>query len=267
MASPSPFPGMDPYLQGRWADVHAKLIAYIGEALTPLLPRDLRARSEERILLESIEGETLRRYRGDVAVVEAGVASARGLSVAAASGAATITPVIVEFSDESYVDRFVQIVDIANGGRVVTAVQVLSPWNKAAGRLNDDYLRKVNDYARAAVSVVEIDLLRGSRARMIVTADDLPPDRRSAYSVCVRRGWLGHRWEVFPIPLRQRLPAIPIPLRQSDSDVLLELQPLIDRVYIAGGHDDINYEEPLDPPLDHAETAWVAELIRTAPRS
>lgn len=29
----SPFPGMDPYLEARWSDVHSKLIAFIGEAL------------------------------------------------------------------------------------------------------------------------------------------------------------------------------------------------------------------------------------------
>jgi len=253
---------MDPYLQGRWPDVHAKLIAYIGETLTPLLPRDLRARSEERVVLESIEGESLRRYRGDVAVVEASRAGEPGSSAVAATATATIVPVIIEFSDEPYVDRFVQIVDLTNGGKVVTAIEVLSPWNKAAGRLNEDYLRKLSDYARAGVSVVEIDLLRGSRSR-IVTANDLPPDRRSAYTVCVRRGWLGNRWEAYPIPLQQRLPPIPIPLRQSDSDVLLELQPLIDRVYLAGGHDDIDYRKPAEPPLEAADAAWAAELLRS----
>ena len=41
----SPFPGMDPYLESRWSDVHVKLIGFIGEALQPLLPPALRARS------------------------------------------------------------------------------------------------------------------------------------------------------------------------------------------------------------------------------
>ena len=49
----SPFSGMDPYLEARWSDVHVKLVAYIGEALQPMLPRGLRARSEQRVLLES----------------------------------------------------------------------------------------------------------------------------------------------------------------------------------------------------------------------
>ncbi len=249
---------MDPYLQSRWPDVHAKLIACIGEALQPLLPGDLRARSEERILLESFEGQTPRRYRGDVAIVEGRSAPASRI----VAGAATIEPIIIEFSDEPRVDRLVQIIDIANGGRVVTAIEVLSPWNKAAGRLNDGYLRELEDYARAGVSVVEIDLLRGSRSRMIVTDDDLPADRRSEYLLALRRGWAGHRWEVYPIPLRQRLPAVPIPLRETGPDVLLDLQPLIERVYIAGGHDDIDYDKPIDLPLDDADAQWARELVR-----
>ncbi|HID51529.1 MAG TPA: DUF4058 family protein, partial [Anaerolineae bacterium] len=36
---PSPFPGMDPYLEDRaiWPDVHATLITYIREVLQPQL--------------------------------------------------------------------------------------------------------------------------------------------------------------------------------------------------------------------------------------
>ena len=35
---PTPFPGMDPYLEGRqlWRDVHARLIVAVGDALAPL---------------------------------------------------------------------------------------------------------------------------------------------------------------------------------------------------------------------------------------
>lgn len=255
----SPFPGMDPYLQSRWADVHAKLIAYIGEALQPLLPRDLRARSEERILLESFEGESFKRYRGDVAIVEGRAPQvASGITV----GAAIVEPIIIEFSDEPHLDRLVQIIDVANGGRVVTAIEVLSPWNKAAGRLNEGYLRKLEDYGRAGVSVVEIDLLRSSRAPMIVTGEDLPSHRRSEYLFALRRGWGEHRWEVYPISIRQRLPTIPIPLRQAEADVFLEMQPLIDRVYTAGGHDDIDYFKALDPQLSDGDMAWVREMLQ-----
>lgn len=47
---PSPFPGIDPHLESRWGDVHLSLITYARDAIQPTLPRDLRARLQERIV-------------------------------------------------------------------------------------------------------------------------------------------------------------------------------------------------------------------------
>src|SRR5579872_4789303 len=52
----SPFPGMDPYLEQHWGDVHHSLIQYTRDALQPALPEDLRARVEERVFLETEPG-------------------------------------------------------------------------------------------------------------------------------------------------------------------------------------------------------------------
>src|SRR5256885_6518067 len=49
----SPFPGMDPYLEARWGDVHQSLITYARDALQPNLPPDLRARVEERVFVQT----------------------------------------------------------------------------------------------------------------------------------------------------------------------------------------------------------------------
>jgi hypothetical protein len=40
----SPFPGMDPYLEQFWGDVHHRLITYLSDAIQKQLPGDLRAR-------------------------------------------------------------------------------------------------------------------------------------------------------------------------------------------------------------------------------
>lgn len=72
------------------------------------------------------------------------------------------------------------------------------------------------------------------------------------------------RWYVYPIALRAPLPRIPIPLRPSDADIGLELQPLIERVYTAGGHDDIDYSRPANPPLEGDDAAWADELLKKA---
>jgi hypothetical protein len=263
----SPFPGMDPYLEARWSDVHPTLITAIREALQPMLPGGLRARAEERVLLEAGDEERPpKRFRPDVAIVGAGFGgTARG----AVSVAGIVPePFVVEFFGEPQVVRSVLIVDVTNGNKVVTAIEVLSPWNKSPGRLNEAYRRKLENYEMAGVSIVEIDLLRGPRGRLKVREMDLPPERRTPYLVCVRRGWVSEeRWEAYSMPLRQALPAIPIPLRESDAQVLLELQPLIERVYVGGGHDDIDYSVPAAPPLTEEDAQWARELLRQAGRN
>lgn len=65
----SPFPGMDPYLERHWRDVHASLVIYARDQLDGRLPRDLRARVEERVFLESTSGVERETYP-DVRIVE-----------------------------------------------------------------------------------------------------------------------------------------------------------------------------------------------------
>lgn len=265
-AMKSPFPGMDPYLEPRWSDVHPTLLTLAKEALQPALPPGLRARSEERVLLENVEGE-LRGYRSDVAVVSIPPDRRPVPGSPGAGGTATIEPVLVDLPSRPPFERFVQIVDVSSGHRVVTVIEVLSPWNKRGGRLNEDYRRKIEDYADAEVNVVEIDLLRSSRSRLGIGQEDLPIQRRTPYLVCVRRASRLNRWEVYPLPLREPLPRVPVPLRaKTDADVPLDLQPLIERAYIAGGHDDIDYAVDADPPLEGDDARWADELLKSAGR-
>lgn len=254
----SPFPGMDPYLEARWSDVHLSLLFGIQETLQPSLPAGLRARAEERILLEDSSGVKLATYRTDVSLVRS---PGGGGTAIAPSSTATVEPFMVRYYEGPELDRFLQIIDSKNGNRVVTAIEVLSPWNKSAGRLNKQYRKKLNDYARAGVSVVEIDLLRSSRRRLPIGQEDVPPERRTPYVVCVRQSWDLSQWAIYPVALRVPLPRIPIPLREGEAEVAIELQPLIDRAYAAGGHDDIDYSVPPEPPLKGDDAAWASQLL------
>ena len=69
MPAKSPFPGMDPYLEQFWGDVHHGLITYARDQLQSDLPDDLRARMEERVFVEMESGEP-RAIFPDVHVVE-----------------------------------------------------------------------------------------------------------------------------------------------------------------------------------------------------
>ncbi len=66
---PSPFPGMDPYLESHWGDVHTSFVTYARDALQKRLPADLRARIEECVSVES-PLEKDRKRKPDVRVVE-----------------------------------------------------------------------------------------------------------------------------------------------------------------------------------------------------
>jgi hypothetical protein len=69
--------------------------------------------------------------------------------------------------------------------------------------------------------------------------------------------------EVYPVPLRQRLPSIRIPLREQEPDIRLDLQLLIDQAYRNGRYArTLNYKAPADPPLPKNELPWARERIR-----
>src|SRR5437764_1198634 len=71
-AMPSPFPGMDPYIEacGLWEDFHAKLIGEMERALAPLLPERYVVRVGERsyIVLSPPEGPADHPMLPDVSV-------------------------------------------------------------------------------------------------------------------------------------------------------------------------------------------------------
>jgi hypothetical protein len=255
---------MDPYLEQRWGDFHHSVIFCIKAALQDSLPPGLRARGEQDLLLE--EGADDRddiRFRGDIAVVER--ESFPNRSTSAGEAVAVVDPIVLRYRPQVEQHRWVQIIDISDGSRVITVIEVLSPGNKSSSELNKKYRKKLNQYTRAGVNIVEIDLLRSSRARLRVQSEEIEPARRADYYTCVN--WAGDpdRWNVYPMPLRRPLPAIPIPCRETDPDVLFPLQPVIDRVYAAGGYDDIDYSKPPDPPFDAADAAWAAEQVNAAP--
>src|SRR5205085_7774790 len=51
------FPGMDPYLEPHWRDVHHRLCTYACDALQPQVRPSLLARIEERLVVESNPGD------------------------------------------------------------------------------------------------------------------------------------------------------------------------------------------------------------------
>lgn len=267
--SDSPFPGMDPYLEFFWRDVHHALVTYARDQLQPQLPGELRARMEERVFVTGELG--LVGYRvPDVYLVEhPRSGSAGGAALAVAERVDAAEPFTVPLPDVELTETYIEIIDAGSGNRVVSAIEFLSPTNKLPGEGREKYLQKQHECRQARVPLVEIDLTRQGRRRDVLPLRSIPAQHHTTFLVCAERYHPQHRLEYYPIPLASRLPAIRIPLRPQDRDVVLSLQPLVDQAYRNGRYGDLDYSRPLNPPLDAADQAgaaqWVGGQGRQAP--
>jgi Protein of unknown function (DUF4058) len=234
---PSPFPGMDPYLEQHGGDVHTSLVIYARNQLQKVLPKDLRARVEERVVNTGLGRP--RSVYPEVRVIETKRKSPRP-----AKGAARVAvaePLVTDLPDEPETQTFVEIGDLSADSRVVTVLEVLSPSNKKPGDAQEQYLRKQLEVLHAGVSLVEIDLLRDGDWIVALPVGALEPNLRTPCRVVVRRGWRRLQADDYPISLAGRLPTIKVPLRPTDADAPLDLQALIDQCYADGGYDDLDY--------------------------
>ena len=255
----SPFPGMDPYLEMHWRDVHTSSMVYARDQLQDQLPGDLLARVEEGVSIDVGSGP--RTVYPDVRVVEDLAESPWQPSAVATASVVVAEPVLVPVDDQ-LTERHVEIIDPESGNRVVTAIEVLSPSNKepAEGRLA--YRLKQHEYLTGGVNLVEVDLLRGSGFVLAYSPERLSPASGTVYHICIRRIRAPHVAAVYRAPLRQRLPIVGIPLRPTDKDVTLDLQQLIDLCYQRGRYWTIDYRQPLAPRLPDEDARWADELLR-----
>ena len=269
----NPFPGMNPWLELRWGDIHTRLMIYAADQLQPQLPEDLRAVVEEYVALGDENGGggggvKRRAVKPDLRVEPSGIVA--GSSGEAGGGTATLAPplagarvapslatrpVVLPLPPLEPTRRWIEIQEAQPDGRVVTVVEFLSPVNKLAGPGREAYLNKQRRLAARQVNLVEADLLRVGR-RVARLADDELPDGRTDYRVDVYRASHSDQAEVYPIKLPDRLPIVAVPLRANEADVALNLQPLIDAACANGRWTAADYARPLRPPLAAADAAW-----------
>lgn len=254
----SPFPGMDPYLERHWEDVHTRLIGYIADAIQPQLADDLIARMEEKVYVEDESERHLRRP--DVRIVETPMPWEPGTR-APTSTAVVDEPILLEPIGDPIRQRSVLIYDSA-GNRIITAIEVLSPWNKTLGKAVEAYLHKREKYINSEMNLVEIDLIRAGDWTEMIGPYLVPQDKITTYRVTVSQPDAPGPYH-YPISIRAKLPTIRIPLRPQDTPAKLNLQELIDKVYAMGRYNRIDYNQPCSPPLADVEAAWVNEVLRS----
>ena len=84
---PSPFPGMDPYLEGYlWPDVHHRLATQISDQLMPLLRPRYVARIEIQVVLDETPEADIGIMYPDVEIVRARQSDSALPSTSAATG-------------------------------------------------------------------------------------------------------------------------------------------------------------------------------------
>lgn len=248
---------MDPYLEDHWPDVHTGLTIYIRDQLQTKLPADLVARAEEQVAID--EDSQRRNLRPDVKVVEPHKLHEPAPAYAAAGGSdiPVAEPLVVLLEPD--VHRWVEIRDA--GGRLITIIEVLSPKNKSdEGQAT--YRRRQHNYISAGVNLVEIDLLRKGERVLSIPLSEIPNRAWTPYMVCVFRATEPDQRKIYPLPLRDRLPAIRIPLRASDKDAVLELQPLIDQAFERGRYWLTDHQRELQPSLAKSDAEWADDLLK-----
>ncbi len=101
---------MDPYLERHWGDVQTSLVTYARDSLQKLLPRDLRARVEERVVVYGWDRP--RSLFPDVRVIETERISRRPAKRGASVG--VVQPLVIELADEQETQRFLEIRDVSS---------------------------------------------------------------------------------------------------------------------------------------------------------
>lgn len=251
---PSPFPGMDPFIEGQmWRDFHLSMIFVLRELLMERVVPKYFVKVEETIYLQEPDRSSSRRYP-DVSVSVADVELP--FSTKSETGTAVLVEPKVYTAPKvrTVRQRHLEVIE-RETRRLVTAIEVLSPTNK--GESYRQYLAKRAEFLSNYVNLVELDLLRDGKR--LPTIEPLEP---ADYYAFVSRPNRLPRFEGYGWSMSQVLPTISIPLRTEDPDALLDLQQVFTTVYDRSGYRySLDHRSVVEPPLSPAESGWVQQTL------
>lgn len=261
---PSPFPGMDPYLEEPtlWPDVHGRLINAASELLLAQLRPRYFVQIDERLYLADDNDEARGLIIPDIRIRKVGPGPSRGGATALVAAPGLQFGYSFEFDvHESYL----KLVD-RESNNVITVVEILSPANKvnnsAAKR---DYDDKRKDVLSGGTHFVEIDLLR--EGVPLASPAQVPPHEYLAQVWRFPKGALKPTRFAWPMSIREPLQSIPIPVRPEDPDAVLDLQKMLDIAYERAGYElRVDYSKDPIPPLRGALAEWARRISSGAPK-
>jgi hypothetical protein len=221
---PSPFPGMDPYVETDqlWPSFHHQLVTCLYQILLPGLVDKYRARVSQR------------HYVTEQAL---------------------FTSIIREEHHEEYIE-----IRQRSDGRMVTMVDVVSPSNKRTDCGRDAYLEKRREGRGGGASLVEIDLVIQGQPMLEYSREGLPD---WDYAVTVTRSTQPDRFEIYTATLQKRLPRFRLPLASDDRDMVVDLHTAFTRSYDQGGFSaKIDYQRDPAVALNDEDRAWLDDLLK-----
>lgn len=258
---PSPFPGMDPYLEQSklWVDFHNRLADEMGAQINTQIRPGYFARLTPYTTYETIEigKSTLRGVRPDVGVMQPQTSPAVGQPPVALLEPDAPVESAVRLEDSVEL-LSVEIYD-TDDELLVTAIEILSPVNKRPRhKAYTDYQNKRFELLHSSAHLLEIDFLRaGERPPLEIPVPEAP------YYIMLSRMERRPSVEVWPVQLQTRLPQIPIPLHRPDPDAMLDMNRVMSNVYERGAYDiQIDYSQPVPAPaLDDDQKIWVENRL------
>ncbi len=265
---PSPFPGMDPFLEMNptWHVFHGWFIRKLAELHLP--------KARERGCWIDVERSVYQREStGELALVgepdalswlgSAPVATAvrpSGLAVPRA-----VNEVVLDLEDPECVRQdYLVVRERGRFERILAVVELLSPANKS-GEHALKYRVQRRRYLSSGSHFLELDFLRKGENPSRDLFPDLPPSPWFIY--LARKFEIGRHEEGYPVELRQPLPLIGLPLTPDRPDLPLDLQATFDAAYeltVRPGSIDYVNEPIPDPPFSPDDVAWIRETVNRA---
>ena len=254
---PSPFPGMDPYLEtpDLWPDVHHEIISQIRGNLNLIVRPHYVARVELRVYISDDDDPGREVLIPDLRIEKP--KKKGGKKTKGGTALAIAEPLIIPWLiDDEIKEARLEIKHLETGA-LVTLIEVMSPANKIRGaRGRASFMEKRQETLASDVHWVEIDLPRSAGVPSVTR---VPSD----YRILVSRAGERAKARYWPVGVRQPLPVIGIPLRSPDPDVPLDLGEVLKAAYEQGAYDlSIDYRQAPVPPLEGDDAAWAAELLR-----
>lgn len=186
---PSPFPGMDPYLEGSpwFSTIHQRLITYLADEITESLPPHYVANIGERVYVADMADREQDIYP-DVLLVQSPPENSSGVALAEPALAVADAPLRIANLEEERREVFVEILSLNNEDEVITLIEVLSPANKSHGtRGHKAYVAKQQMILESDTHLIEIDLLRQGLHTVAASRSAILEKAPCDYCVCLHR--------------------------------------------------------------------------------